>query len=1498
MPLRPPHRRSTSQVTSSGTPTVTGTAEPASSVDVVINTVAYATTATAGGTWSVTVPAGNALGEGTYDVAVTSTDAAGNSSVDTTSDELVIDATAPAAPTVTSQVTSSGTPTVTGTAEPASSVDVVINTVAYATTATAGGTWSVTVPAGNALGEGTYDVAVTSTDAAGNSSVDTTSDELIVDATAPVVTITSAPTANIASAAAYSVSGICTSDDGNVTVGIPGATPASQGVSCSSGSWSAVFAVSGISDGPNALAVTATQTDAVGNAGIDTATAGKDTVAPAVAIVDNGSGGDDIYSQSEAGAAVVSGTTNAEDGQTVTVTYSDGVNASVVSTATAASGSWTAAAADIRGLNAGTITITADVDDAAGNPAPQATTSVTYSVDVPLLAADDVPPASNSFPVFTGTTDQPPTQPVTVRDDLGNVLCTAIPVVDAPTNTWSCTTATSVSEGAYTFTAEVDNAIGNTRVVNFAVTVDFDADDDGIPDAVEGAADTDGDGLPDFQDPDADNDGIPDGQEDTGLPLLSGNDSDGDGVDDAIDVDATGGSDNDGNGIDDLFEVSDLDGDGLPDYLDTDTDSDGIPDLVEGNGDTDGDGIPDFRDTDSDNDGIPDGVEDGNTPPLTGSDSDADGIDDAIDVDNTAGSDLNGDGIDDALAATDSDADGVPDYVDPDSDGDGVPDAFGVPNGPPLTGSDADGDGIDDAIDVDNTGGNDLDGDGVDDALGPADSDGDGMPDYLETDSDGDGIPDSVETGVTGVDSDLDGIDDAFDVDQTGGVDADGDGVDDAGAPDFDSDGAPNFRDLDSDNDGVLDVTEAGLPDGNGDGFVDDGSVTATPPDADGQGGPDYLDLDSDNDGINDIVGTPAEPFDTDGDGQIDAASATDSDGDGIPDVIDSGTGGPGLSGDSDEDGVPDGEDLDDDNDGVPDSVETANGSDLDSDGDGIVDRLDLDSDNDGIPDSMEGPGAAMSDLDADGVLDNTSDSNGDGLADLIPASMVPVDTDLDGTPDFRDLDSDADGMTDLAESAADPGALDADDDGKLDNAGDADQDGLADVVDPAVSNGAGGLPYTLKDMDRDGLANYRDTDSDGDNLADSVENGDFDGDGMPDYLQADGGLETAVTGTGASSMDILSIIFLGVWLLMRRRMTSRLGVPMVLVLLMAGQFSGPAQATGESPTATAAAPGRYALNLHSDPAPIESMPELGADDDAQLLYVTETEVDGETWYRLRLGFFATEAEAQADLDEWLAEYPNAWLVRVGPQERARVAGPTSVAPAPDEPEPKPDEPGSQDEVPVDLEAVTVTATRSSAIVEEQPKSATPLAGVAQAAASEVEQAAGNCGAGPSSSRLNCWYLGAGAGLTWVDPEGESNGWSTSDDTSDGFKLLVGYRFRPHWFAELAYTDAGEAELQNLNPAITGTPGITYDIASLYGGYWLRGPYARWNLYGKAGVSAIWNKATDNRVDYDKQTSVQLAFGLGGQWQITQRWFARLEFDSFDRDARYLGLSVGIDLAE
>lgn len=199
----------------------------------------------------------------------------------------------------------------------------------------------------------------------------------------------------------------------------------------------------------------------------------------------------------------------------------------------------------------------------------------------------------------------------------------------------------------------------------------------------------------------------------------------------------------------------DFDGDNIPDYLDSDSDNDGLPDATEGKLDFDGDGMPNFVDKDSDNDGIADAVE-------RAGDADKDGRPNYLDVDS------DNDGIEDKNEGTlDSDKDGTPNYQDADSDGDGITDrAEGV--------DDFDKDGISNYLDLDS------DGDGINDAVeGRMDVDHDGKPNFLDLDSDGDTIPDSQERGNG------------------------------AQPQDYDKDGKPDYIDTDSDEDGLPDKVEA-----------------------------------------------------------------------------------------------------------------------------------------------------------------------------------------------------------------------------------------------------------------------------------------------------------------------------------------------------------------------------------------------------------------------------------------------------------------------------------------------------------------------------------------------------------------------------------------------------------------------------------------------------------------------------------------------------------------
>ncbi|WP_460558809.1 T9SS type A sorting domain-containing protein [Ferruginibacter profundus] len=405
---------------------------------------------------------------------------------------------------------------------------------------------------------------------------------------------------------------------------------------------------------------------------------------------------------------------------------------------------------------------------------------------------------------------------------------------------------------------------------------------------------------------DDDNDGIPDYVESNNPVALQ--DANGNGVPNWNDATYPGYVDYNFDGVNDNFDYgADANNNGIPNYLDptfpgfVDSNGDGVND----NADKDLDGIINQYDRDSDNDGIPDTVE------SYGVDTDGDGI-----IDNY----------------TDTDADGFSQNVDANATG-----VAGSSNG--LGAQDFDGDGIPNYLDLD--------------------SDNDGIPDVVEasgTDTNNNGKVDGF------VDANFDGLSDnnfaASALLLTGPDVSPVDGrADSYPNKNLDRDFRPNAYDVDSDGDGIVDVIEAGLPDANLNGIVDgvigtngwsasvSSLVALNLRNTDGSGNPDYLDIDSDNDGIPDNI----EGMSTAG--YIRPTSLTDTDGDGLINLYDNvvGFSGSGIFVyDHDGDGIPDYRDLDTDGDGQPDIIE-GNDFNLNGIADDLVTLTGLDTDGDGL---------------------------------------------------------------------------------------------------------------------------------------------------------------------------------------------------------------------------------------------------------------------------------------------------------------------------------------------------------------------------------------------------------------------------------------------------------------------------------------------------------------------------------------------------------------------
>ena len=678
--------------------------------------------------------------------------------------------------------------------------------------------------------------------------------------------------------------------------------------------------------------------------------------------------------------------------------------------------------------------------------------------------------------------------------------------------------------------------------------------------------------------------------------------------------------------------TNDTDGDGIPNSLDLDSDNDGIPDVIESGGTdanrdgkadgivgttvttngipssagtgntpttTDGDTLPDYLDIDSDNDGIPDNIEGQTTSGWTAPSGVGTGI-----------TDVNQNGVDDnyetgaliGLNPTNTDNADTADYIDADSDNDGINDIAENGGGVPdtLSGSDDDNDGLDNNFDDNddsgitgftvndnhnppnpgNLGDEDSDfanGGNVDyrDIFGQIDTDNDGIPDATDLDDDNDGILDTEEgencpsssftslgqtftqasTGTTNGSSasatvnnlySFDGVTASFAVQLTNSATWNS-GVASAG-PTVGVDGNyvniqpqntafPNGTSYPADaaslSVGVYTLTFSqpvynvefkwgGLDNSDRTDFsaslnganvpltvvnnnIAAGEFTITgqsvvSPTTSSGNAPSNSVIVSSNGPLNEItfvVGkedsnagnitlqlfelTYCTKLDTDGDG-IPNSLDLDSDNDGIPDVIESG------GTDADRDGRADGDvgtsggTL-----GVPSSAGTGN-TPTNSDFDTIPDYLDIDADNDGIPDNIEGQ-PSKTYVAPSGVATGITDTNNNGLDDNYETGgfvgLNPTNTDGTDNPDYTDLDSDNDFIDDIAENGNANSVVsgtDTDGDGLDDNFDDNDDSGISGstVNDNHNPPAPGNLGDTDNDFSSIGDLDYRDTGANG----------------------------------------------------------------------------------------------------------------------------------------------------------------------------------------------------------------------------------------------------------------------------------------------------------------------------------------------------------------------------------------------------------------------------------
>lgn len=302
------------------------------------------------------------------------------------------------------------------TPEGTTSVEVTIGSLTKTVIPDADGNWSVslTAPEASALPQGVSTITVTNLDVA-SAQISVESVDYIVDTIPPVITITSFSAGDVLNAAEQgtdlAISGTTDAENSQtVTITVDGQTLTGT---VSGGNWTVSVPASDLAalSDASTISVTADVSDRAGNPALQASDSfDTDFTAPTVALDAVAGGSIDLIDV--AADLIITGTSSAEDNQTVTVTFNGQDYLGTVS-----GGLWSATVplADLAGLSTGTpVSVSVSTTDAAGNPAMPVSTSVPVDLTGPSIAISPLSVGDTINAVETGSD-------LTITGTTGNV---------------------------------------------------------------------------------------------------------------------------------------------------------------------------------------------------------------------------------------------------------------------------------------------------------------------------------------------------------------------------------------------------------------------------------------------------------------------------------------------------------------------------------------------------------------------------------------------------------------------------------------------------------------------------------------------------------------------------------------------------------------------------------------------------------------------------------------------------------------------------------------------------------------------------------------------------------------------------------------------------------------------------------------------------------------------------------------------------------------------
>lgn len=164
-------------------------------------------------------------------------------------------------------------------------------------------------------------------------------------------------------------------------------------------------------------------------------------------------------------------------------------------------------------------------------------------------------------------------------------------------------------------------------------------------------------------------------------------------------------------------------------------------------------------------------------------------------------------------------------------------------------------------------------------------------------------------------------------------------------------------------------------------------------------------------------------------------------------------------------------------------------------------------------------------------------------------------------------------------------------------------------------------------------------------------------------------------------------------------------------------------------------------------------------------------------------------------------------------------------------------------------------------------------------------------------------YLNGGVGVTHIEPESSTDAFQMTDTDDMGAHIAIGFDVNRFLTVEAYAAGLGDSEVEFLGTPVDEVGYQVFGVSAL--GYLLNsrsgmalgdddttGLFRREgaSLYGRVGLGFMSNEA--DIVDYNRDYSQHVAFGLGVEYGFRNGFALRSELMSLDTDAKYLNVGL------